>query len=89
MSESCSPTIPHDGEHLTAEAAGLFFDSKNRITHDTLVFLCPPAQRCGLGVKSKPCSTATRSPYRRPRRHNLPEQLNAVLDCFQKVSKRF
>src|SRR5262245_10049724 len=40
---------PKRGEHMTAEAAGIFLDySKNRITEETLKLLLQLAQQCGL-----------------------------------------
>lgn len=43
---------PNRGEHLTAEAAGLFLDySKNRITDETLRLLFRLAEECGLHTR--------------------------------------
>ncbi|MCM3905025.1 MAG: hypothetical protein ND866_25280, partial [Pyrinomonadaceae bacterium] len=43
---------PHRGEHLTAEAAGLFLDySKNRINDETLGLLFRLAEECALNSR--------------------------------------
>src|SRR6476659_10215711 len=46
---------PKRGERFTLEAAGLFLDySKNRITDETVAFLCQLALECGLGSRIEP-----------------------------------
>src|SRR5499427_2996176 len=43
---------PKRGEHLTAEAVGIFLDySKNRITEETLKLLLQLAEECGLRAR--------------------------------------
>ena len=53
---------PKRGEHLTAEAAGLYLDySKNRITDDTLRLLFRLAEKAVFSHASRPCFVATKS----------------------------